>query len=91
MDNPRPFTMVRNADETGVSGTGRVLDGVVFDDGVVVVHWRGRLRSTAVYPDFETFRAIHIDSHPSNDTELHWLCADLCDRLRTIEKNPHAA
>jgi hypothetical protein len=29
--------MVRHADVSGVSGTGRVLDGVVFADGVTVV------------------------------------------------------
>jgi len=32
----KTFDMVRNADESGVSGTGKVLEGVVFHDGTTV-------------------------------------------------------
>jgi adenine-specific DNA-methyltransferase len=34
--NPRLFTLVRKIDQSGISGTGRVLDGVVFHTGQVV-------------------------------------------------------
>jgi hypothetical protein len=37
---PRLFTMIRKNDESHVSGTGRVLDGVVFHNGKVVICWR---------------------------------------------------
>lgn len=73
MKEPKLFTMVRNSDETGVSGTGRVLDGVVFHDGTVAVHWRTDKWSVTFYPDFETFEFLHIKSHPTNGTELQWL------------------
>jgi hypothetical protein len=35
----RGFTLVRDIDVTGISGTGVVAQGVVFDDGSVVVRW----------------------------------------------------
>lgn len=74
---PRVFTVVRGADESGVSGTGRVLDGCVFHNGQVVVCWRGDINSEksgyaslAIYPCWEAFQRVHIDSHPSNETEV---------------------
>jgi hypothetical protein len=48
--NVRTFEFHRDADVTGVSGTGIVADGVAFDDGVTVVRWRGERRSTVVWP-----------------------------------------
>jgi hypothetical protein len=37
---PRLFTMIRHHDERGISGTGRVLEGVVLHTGNVVIGWR---------------------------------------------------
>jgi hypothetical protein len=71
---PRLFTLTRNDDETGISGVGRVLDGVVFHNGKVVACWRSDLRggfsSLAVYDSWEAFRAIHIDPHPPSQTTV---------------------
>lgn len=69
------FEMVRGQDESGVSGTGRVLCGVVFDDGTTVVRWcvEGKPNSTAIYPTFEAFKCLHVDSHPTNETKIEWL------------------
>ena len=64
----RVFTIIRQADESGVSGTGRVLDGIVFDDGTTVVRWRTATASTAIYKTYEDFYYIHIESHPDNLT-----------------------
>ncbi|OGZ58529.1 MAG: hypothetical protein A3F94_02380 [Candidatus Spechtbacteria bacterium RIFCSPLOWO2_12_FULL_38_22] len=72
-DKPRIFTIIRKEDESGVSGRGRVLDGVVFTDGKTVVNWRSDKPSIAVYGSFEEFKKIHIDSHPKNKTEIVWL------------------
>lgn len=71
----KPFEMIRNADESGVSGTGKVLEGVVFSKGITVIQWcvEGKPNSTAIYPTFDDFKCIHIDSHPTNGTELVWL------------------
>ena len=72
--NIRTFSIVRKADESGVSGTGKVLDGVVFDNGQTVIKWtvEGKPNSIAIYPNFNAFKLIHIDSHPTNDTEIVW-------------------
>jgi hypothetical protein len=47
------------------------LEGVVFSDGTVAVRWLTPLRSTSVWPDFETFDKVH--GHPEYDSELRWL------------------
>lgn len=49
MNGSRLFELVRFVDETGVSGTGVVADGVEFPDGTAVMKWRGELTSVAVY------------------------------------------
>jgi hypothetical protein len=66
------FHMIRNADETGVSGTGRVLDGVVFPNGMVAICWRSETPSMTQFRSFVEFRHVHIDAHPSNNTEICW-------------------
>ena len=71
--NPRMFTMIRKSDETGISGTGRVLDGILFVDGTVAIHWRTKVWSVTFFPDFNSFAFLHIKSHPTNGTELIWL------------------
>ena len=67
---PRLFSLERMEDETGVSGTGRVLDGVVFHTGQVVVCWRTDLRkevpgysSIAIYESWAAFAHIHLSPH----------------------------
>lgn len=68
----RSFIMRREFDVSGVSGTGTVLEGVLFSTGVVVVHWltpppRG---SISVWDSLEQFLAIHVRPHPGNRTVL---------------------
>lgn len=70
---PRLFTLIRHIDETGISGVGRVLDGVIFHTGQVVICWRSDLNqaqttysSIAVYPSWEAFIHIHIKPHPED-------------------------
>lgn len=75
---PRTFSMIRGGDESGVSGTGKVLEGVQFSDGTVVVRWltQNQASSTAVYDSFESFNSIHILSHPTNKTRIIWHVKD---------------
>lgn len=68
----RRFTMRREFDASGVSGTGIVLEGVHFSTGVVVIHWltpppRG---SISVFDSLEQFLLIHVQPHPDNATVL---------------------
>ena len=53
------FELHRREDETGISGVGHVADGVEFEDGTCVLHWRTEHRSTAVYASFKDLLAIH--------------------------------
>lgn len=70
----RPFAVERQSDESGVSGTGIVLEGVVFSTGVVVIHWltpapRG---SISIFDSWEQFMGIHVGPHPTNRTRILW-------------------
>lgn len=74
MDKPRLFEMWRVADESGVSGTGKVGEGVEWSDGTCSFRWLTAVaRSQVFYNSFADFKAIHIDPHPSNETELRYL------------------
>jgi hypothetical protein len=53
------FELHRKEDETGISGTGHIADGVEFDDGTCVLRWRTEYRSTAVYSSIEDLTEIH--------------------------------
>lgn len=73
-DGMRRFAMDRANDVSGVSGTGMVLEGVVFSTGVVVVHWltpppRG---SISVFDSIDQFLDIHVRPHPANGTVIHF-------------------
>ena len=68
----RRFTLDRGHDESGVSGTGIVVEGVEFSDGKVVVRWLGEHCSTVVWDNFEEFWLIHVASHPSNQSRILW-------------------
>lgn len=68
--------MHRINDETGISGTGLVLVGVIFEGtGKVVVQWRdnGIGRSMGIYDSWDDFLNIHVRSHPANKTQIKWL------------------
>lgn len=57
--NMKMFNLVRSEDVSGVSGTGRVAEGVEFSDGVVVIRWLTDLSSTAIYKNRNELVAIH--------------------------------
>jgi hypothetical protein len=68
----RCFTLRREADVSGVSGTGVVLEGTLFSTGVVVVHWltpppRG---SIAIFDTLDQLLSIHVRPHPENRAVL---------------------
>ena len=53
------FILVRSEDETGVSGTGTVAEGVQFTNGKVAMSWLTPTSSIAVYESVEDVEAIH--------------------------------
>ena len=68
----RCFTLRRDEDVSGVSGTGIVLEGTLFTTGVVVVHWltpppRG---SIAIFDTLDQLLSIHVRPHPENRAVL---------------------
>lgn len=55
----RRFELHRHEDETGVSGTGVVAEGVVFQNGKIAMAWLTRHKSLTIYDDMTTLEAIH--------------------------------
>lgn len=53
------FVLQRDADVSGVSGTGIVAHGVVFPDGTCVLRWLGDYRSTVVWRTLDEAMAVH--------------------------------
>lgn len=68
----RTFQMYRAHDESGISGTGVVVEGVIFSDGKVIIRWVVHTNSISIYETFVDFEKIHIGSHPTNKTILIW-------------------
>lgn len=69
---PQTFVMYRGGDETGVSGTGPVLEGIIFSDGRVSIRWFTAGGSIGIYNSFADFWRIHVESHPSNKTQVFY-------------------
>ena len=66
----RRFLLVRSEDVSGVSGTGRVAEGVVFHDGQYTMSWFGQLHTIEVGPSIEAVERIH--GHEGR-TRIEWL------------------
>lgn len=66
------FRLNRFIDESGVSGTGIVLHGVVMPSGKVAVEWRLPMPTITIYESMDQFRAIHLDRHPGCSM-IEWL------------------
>jgi hypothetical protein len=55
----RRFHLKRIEDETGISGTGLVTDGIEFADGSVIMKWNTETTSVALYKSMEDVLTIH--------------------------------
>lgn len=66
----RRFNLVRNEDESGVSGTGIVAQGIQFDDGTCAMRWLTAKASTAVYDNIIDLESIH--GH-GGKTVIQWI------------------
>ena len=68
------FTICRQADESGVSGTGVVIEGVEYATGQVVLHWLTPFPkgSISIFENIEEFKKVHVNPHPDNKTIITW-------------------
>ena len=66
----RTFVVMRQDDESGVSGIGTIVEGVEFSNGQVVVRWLTAVNSVAVFNNIEDFLKVHVRSHLTNRTIL---------------------
>ena len=66
----RSFTVCRQYDETGISGEGVIIEGIVLASGHCIIHWlfpppRGGI---AIFDSLEDFLKVHVNPHPENKT-----------------------
>lgn len=66
------WRMLRGRDETGVSGTGEVVRGLVMADGSVISWWvvDGMPPRPHVDGSWSDFFLVHIEQHPANETTV---------------------
>lgn len=67
------FLLHRTEDETGVSGTGIVAEGVQFSCGWCALSWLTTYKSCGIYPSVEELERIH--GHDGR-TKVIW-CVDV--------------
>lgn len=53
------FWLKRNKDVSGISGTGIVAEGVIFENGKCVMSWLTQYSSVCVYENIQTLEKIH--------------------------------
>jgi hypothetical protein len=53
------FYLQRDVDDTGISGTGKVAEGVVFTNGKVVLAWLTKVASVTVYESLADVERVH--------------------------------
>jgi hypothetical protein len=58
-ENLRRFVLMRKEDVSGVSGTGKVAEGVVFSNGQAVVCFISPTPSVNVYQSIDAVRQVH--------------------------------
>lgn len=72
MTKARRFELHRDVDETGVSGTGVIAEGVQFSDGCVALRWLSDWPTSVVFHErgMEAVEAVH--GH-GGKTRVVWL------------------
>jgi len=66
----RKFILYRTEDVCGVSGTGKVAEGIQFSSGKCVISWISDTPSVEVYDNIEGIELIH--GHHGK-TEIRWI------------------
>lgn len=68
----RRFELQRDADVSGVSGTGMVAEGVEFGDGTVVLRWATEWPTSVVFHERGVESVCAIHGH-GGATRIVWL------------------
>lgn len=68
---PRAFLLERFVDETGISGTGIVAEGVEFSDGTVALRWRGDWPTSVVFHERGVAAVEAVHGH-GGKTRIVW-------------------
>lgn len=77
---PTLFDLVRDTDFSGVSGVGKVAEGVIFSDGEAVIHWLGTWPTTTAHPaGVRSIKAVH-----GHGGATRIVLSDPADRLARI-------
>lgn len=74
------FYLQRDEDESGVSGTGKVAEGVQFTDGTCALRWLTDIASTGFYSSIENLEFIHGHKGKTKvvfqEMTCEWGCCD---------------
>lgn len=82
------FYLHRKEDESGISGTGRIAQGIVFDNGKVALTWLSEHPTITVYDNLGEVRAIHGHSGKTDiQMEPDWKRAynEMAEVARTVD------
>ena len=66
------FDLIRADDETGVSGTGIVAEGVQFSDGTAVLRWLSATPSTVAYEGPDGMHGVAVVHGHTGKTRIVW-------------------
>jgi hypothetical protein len=74
----RRFILERDEDPSGIAGTGRIAEGVLFTNGVVALRWTSEWPTSVVFYDrgIEAVEAVH--GH-GGSTRIVWLDGETAD------------
>jgi len=81
----RRFVLLREEDETGMSGTGIVAEGAEFSGGKVVLQFRSHVQSIIIYDSIKAVKEIHGHAD-SKTTKIVWKDADPNAEDQTLEE-----
>ena len=76
----RKFTVTRVNDQSGVSGTGTIAQGVVFATGECVIQWLHPLPNGDIQiktGGLEQWLKVHVYPHPDNITIVTFECGEM--------------
>lgn len=68
----RRFYIHRKEDVTGMSGTGRVGDGIEFENGQVALTWKKELPSVTIFQSISVLERLHTHNG-SHQTKIVWI------------------